>query len=376
VIVVFAGVVARQPLAGLTWVWLQYLLGLRQLGHDVYFLEESGDWPYVYDYEAEEESEDPARGAVYLDRFLGPFGIRWAYRVGDRCFGMREDEFVQICRAADLLIAVPTCVWKWRPEYDAPPVRLCLDVDPGFTQLRAAAGDETIAEAVARCNRAFTYGPALFAGGSRVPTLGHRWQPTRPPVVLEEWPVVHDGGGRFTTLMHWGLDPSPALDGELWRQKDVEFERIVDLPQRTGHALEVATGDAPVERLRAHGWEVVSSAGPSRDPDSYRRYVQAARGELSVAKNGYVRSRSGWISDRTVCFLASGKPALVQETGLSDAYPTGEGLLTFMDVDSALAGLEHIEADYQRHCEAARRVAEQEFDSTLVLTHLLAEAGL
>jgi hypothetical protein len=374
VTVIFAGAIARQPLAGLAWVWLQYLLGFRRLGHEVYFLEESGEIPYAYDYEAMEASEDPAVGARYLDRFLAPFGLddRWVYRVGDRLLGAAAADFPEICRRADVLVAVSTSLWGWREEYDAIETRICLDVDPGFTQFRAAQGDWALELALGHCNRFVTYGPLLHAAGRRVPTLGREWLPTRPPVVLDEWPVVTDPGAeRFTTLMHWGLDPSPEFDGETYGQKDVEFERIIDLPRRTSQPLEVAASGAPRDRLEAHGWHVVSSEAPSRDPASYRRYVQSARGEFSVAKNGYVKTRSGWISDRTVCFLATGKPALVQETGISEWLPTGEGLLTFETLDDAIGGLDEINRHYGGHCAAARALAVEHFASDRVLTELL-----
>ena len=372
--VIFAGAIARQPLAGLAWVWLQYLLGFRRLGHDVYFLEESGAIPYAYDYEAMEASEDPAVGARYLDRFLAPFafGDRWVYRVGDRSLGAAAGDFPEICHGADVLVVVSNSLWGWREEYNAIPVRICLDTDPGFTQFRAARGDWELELELRHCNRFVTYGPLLHAAGRRVPTLGREWLPTRPPVVLDEWPVVADPAAeRFTTLMHWRLNPSPEFDGETYGQKDVEFERIIDLPRRTSQPLEVASRDAPRDRLEAHGWHVVSSEEPSRDPASYRRYVQSARGEFGVAKNGYVKTRSGCISDRTVCFLATGKPALVQETGMSEWLPTGRGLLTFETLDDAIGGLDEINSDYRGHCAAARAVAEEHFDSDRVLTELL-----
>ena len=376
--IVFAGVIAREPLAGLTWVWLQYLLGLRELGHEVYFLEESGDYAYVYDFESMTESDDPRRGADYIDRFLRPFGFgeSWVYRVGDDRLGTPATDFVDLCRSTDLLIAVPTCLWSWRPEYDEIPVRVCLDIDPGFTQFRAARGDWPVAEMVDHCNRFFTYGPAIAAGASPVPTLGRRWHATYPPVFLAEWPVAYDpAAARLTTLMHWSLDPSPEFDGETYGQKDVEFELVVDLPRQTSQPLEVALNGGPWGRLQEHGWHVVSSDEPSRDPDGYRRYVQRARGEFSVAKNGYVKTRCGWISDRTVCFLASGKPVLVEETGMSDWLPTGRGLLTFSDGEGALGGIEAINDDYAGQASAARRVAEVNFASDVVLTRLLEEAA-
>jgi hypothetical protein len=375
--IIFAGVIAREPLGGPTWVWLQYLLGFRRLGHDVYFLEESGEWPYVYDFTAMEESADPALGAAYIRRFLEPYGLgeSWVYRAGGICLGMEGEELLALCREADVLIALPTSIWSWRPEYDAIPLRVLLDVDPGFTQLRAAAGDELIGAAIAHCNRFCTYGPRI--DNTSLPDLGKRWIATRPPIVLDEWPACYGAGAAapFTTVMQWSSDPSPEYQGQVLGQKDIEFERIIDLPVRTSQPLEVALSGGPAERLEGWGWQVVPGWDVSRDPDAYRRYVQNARAELSVAKNGYVTTGCGWISDRTICFLASARPALVQETGLSRWLPTGEGLITFRTAEEALAGIERINAEYERHQRAARMLAETYFDSDEVLARFLLEVG-
>jgi hypothetical protein len=373
--IIVVGVIGRQPLPGQVWYWLHHLLGLRRLGHDVVFLEECGDFPYAYDFEAMEESHDARRAAAKVDEILGRFGLgdRWALRAGSECYGLACDDFVAFCHDADVLIVPPTALWQWRREYDAPPVRIFLDGDPGFTQLRALAGDWPIPETIERCNRHFTYGTAIATGAGPLPTLGLEWRFTRPPIVLDEWPVAPPvEGARYTTVMHWSLDASPEWEGETYGQKDEEFERIIDLPRRTRTPLEVALNDGPFERLEAHGWHVVSR--PPTDVDAYRDYVRRSRGELSVAKAGYVKARSGWMSERTNCFLASGRPALVQETGLSDWVPTGRGLLTYSSPDEAVEGLEELEREYEHHARAARHVAEA-FDSDRVLTDLLAAAG-
>jgi hypothetical protein len=373
VVIICAGVIGRQPLPGQVWFWLQYLLGFRRLGHDVYFLEESGDYAYSYDFETMTESEDPDDAAATLERLLTPFGFagRWAYRVGDRCVGMPRDDFVAICESADVLLMMPTGIWLWRPEYDAPRVRLFLDGDPGFTQLRAIRGEWPINETIERCNRFFTYGPGLLH--SPLPDLGIAWRLTRPPVVLERWPRADPAtDGAFTTVMHWSLDPSPEFEGDSYGQKDVEFERLLELPRHTAQPLEVALNDGPFGRLAEHGWRAVST--PPTTLDGYQAYIRASRGEFSVAKNGYVKARTGWMSERTTCFLATGRPAVVQETGLSDWVPTGEGLLTFDGVRDAAAAIDSVNAEYERHCDAARRLAEEEFDSDRVLAALLDDA--
>jgi hypothetical protein len=358
-------------------VWLQYLLGLRRLGHEVYFLEDCGDVPYVYNFDRMEASNDVRKAAAQIETFLTPFGFgdRWVYLAGDVCLGLRRDDWLQICHEADVLIALPTSLWTWRPEYTAVPRRFFLDVDPGFSQFRAVRGDVLIRRTLTHCTHFFTYGPAIGSASSPIPTLGLTWHTTRPPVVLEQWPVHYSPGARFlTTLMQWGQDPSPEYVGESYGQKDVEFRRIVDLPRQTAQPMEVALSGGPAEFLAAHGWHVVPGWVPSRDPRTYRDYIQAARGEFSVAKNGYVKTGCGWISDRTTCFLATGKPAIVQETGLTRWLPVGSGLLTFRDCSEALGAIDAVNRDYPHHCSAARWIAEEYFDSDLVLTQLLDSA--
>jgi hypothetical protein len=376
--IIFAGALARDPLGGSVWARLQYILGLRRLGHDVYFLEESGDIPYLYDVHRMEESNDPVRAGDFVEAALRRFGLedRWIYRAGNICLGMSVDEVRQLCCEADLLVVWPCDLWCWRPEYDAIPIRALIDIDPGFTQFRALRGDWPIAGAVAHCNVFFTYAHGLNEPDSPIPDLGCRWHSIWPPVYLEEWPVRYDPRAvHFTTVMSWSQDPSPEYQGATYGQKDVELEGILDLPKRLCSPLQIAVSDGPTELLFDHGWRVISALDASRDPDTYRDYIQKARGEFSVAKNGYVMTQCGWVSDRTAVFLASGKPAVVQETGMSRWLPTGEGLLTFDDADEAVTSVERVNTDYHSHCLAARRIAEEWFDSDHVLTNLLETVG-
>src|SRR5947209_516068 len=203
-------------MGGAIWWRLQYVLGFRRLGHDVYFLEESGDIPYVYDVDRMEESDNPVRAADLVEAVLRPFGLetRWIYRAGDICLGMHIDDVRQLCHEADLLVVLPSDVWSWRPEYDEIPIRALLDIDPGFTQFRALKGDWPIAEAIEHCNRFFTYGRGLNEPDSPIPDLGRRWHFVWPPVLLQEWPVHYDPEAKyFTTVMSWSQDASPEYQG-------------------------------------------------------------------------------------------------------------------------------------------------------------------
>ena len=229
----------------------------------------------------------------------------------------------------------------------------------------------------------FTFGANIGLTGCPIPTNGLEWRPTRPPVVLSEWPLVANGDrDRLTTVASWrGGYGCLEVDGRSYGQKAHEFRKLAGLPgqvpQRLEIALDIHPGDAAdAELLLGHGWTLADPREVAGDPDSFRSYVQGAGGEVSAAQGLYVETGSGWFSDRTVRYLASGKPALVQDTGFAPLLPVGEGLVPFRTLDEAAAGARRIDRDYALHVEAARAIAERFFDSDVVLGHLLDEVGL
>ena len=208
----------------------------------------------------------------------------------------------------------------------------------------------------------FTLGEHVGQPDCTVPTAGLTWLPTRQPVFLPNWPVTPPpDAGAFTTVLSWSINPTPpVVGGRSYGGKDVEFARFVDLPRRTADRLEAAiSGDAPRERLVAAGWSVIEAHSVSATLDDYRRYLQGSRGEWSVAKNAYVATRSGWFSTRSAAYLASGRPAVIEETGFSAHVPTGPGLRAFSTPDEAVAALDAVRADHGAACEHARAVAER-----------------
>jgi hypothetical protein len=374
VIVIFSGSIGRCGVGGLAWMNMQYLAGLRALGHDVFYLEECGEGSWVYDWEAQQLTTDLAYPAAYVRDCLEPIRLagRWIYRAGDRAEGMSAEDFRDVCAQADLLIVHAVPVSLWRPEYDRPRRRVFIDVDPGFTQMSLATGNAELAATLGRCELRFTIGQRFGAADCPVPTAGRHWLKTLPPVSLEYWQPAEDGPAtHFTTVMQWRGFRDVVHGGVLYGQKDREFPRFAKLPRHTPQPFRVALTGAPPEDLARHGWEVVPGWVPSRTPWSYRRFIQESRAEFGVAKHGYVRMRGGWFSDRSVCYLASGRPVLVQDTGLADWLPTGKGVVTFDDVPGAVRGVEAINADYEGHCRAARRIAEEYFAAERVLPALL-----
>jgi hypothetical protein len=230
-----------------------------------------------------------------------------------------------------------------------------------------------------------TVGENIVRGdrGCSIPTCGLDWIPTKQPVVLGEWPVADAAShnGAFTSVGAWRGPYAPIeYEGRTYGLRVHEFRRFFDLPKRTGQTFEVALDihadeTRDLRALAEHGWRLTSPAKVAADPWVYRDYVSNSRAEFGVAKNIYVQSRSGWFSDRTICYLASGRPAIVQDTGLEGLLPTGRGLLTYSTPDEAAAAVENVVADYPRHCRAARAIAEECFASDKVLGRLLGKLG-
>jgi hypothetical protein len=223
-----------------------------------------------------------------------------------------------------------------------------------------------------------------FSFGERlsgvVPNTGHCWRPTRQPIVLSEWQPSGPRRDVFTTVMNWTSYKPVAYEGQIYGQKDVEFRRFLELPARVAQTVfEVAVNEGKTRRtpralLEHKGWRVVDPQIVCPDLDSYRRYVESSKAEWSVAKHGYVVGQPGWFSCRSACYLAAGRPAVVQNTGFETVLPVGEGLLSFSTVDEAVAAIQQVEGNYARHAKAARAIAEAYFDSNLVLARLITEA--
>ena len=374
--IIFAGTIGRSGLGGQAWASLQYLLGFRALGHEVFYLEDCGDCSWVYNWDKEEWTFELEYPAAYVRECLEPFGLgdRWTYRTNGGSAGAPLEEFLAFCAEADLLVMRAVPLWVWRREYDRPRRRIFLDVDPGFTQISIANGDKGLAEGIARCERRFTLGQRVGASDCPIPLVGGPWLKTLPPVFLPEWQFVEIAASHFTSLMRWQGFREATYLGVSYGQRDKEFPDVLDLPRLTPQKFCIAQMGIDPDLLKSHGWEVAPGEIVSRTPGTYRAFIQNSRAEFSVPKNGYVRMRGGWFSDRSVCYLATGRPVLIKDTGLTDWLPVGEGLLTFEDQDGAAAGVNRINQAYERHRRAARRLAENVFSTDRVLPALLGTA--
>jgi hypothetical protein len=377
------GIVGQYPMAGVAWQALHYLLGFRELGWDVWYVEDSGAPPY--DPRTGGRTDDCSYAVRYVDDTLQRFGLgdRWVYLDMEKgeTFGLTRPQLSTLYRDAAVIVNLCGATAP-RVEHRQGARLLYIETDPVYEQLRIATGESSSLNFLAGHDVLFTYGENLGAEDCPVPLERFTWQRTRPPVVLECW-MAGTGlvGTHFTSIASWenrGKDITFGGETYQW-SKHVNFLRFLDLPQRTPQPfrLAMAPGDPAVAaRVRAAGWELVDPAPLSGDLDAYRDFIAGSRGEFTVAKDIYVRPRSGWFSDRSVCYLAAGKPVVTQDTGFGKFIPTGEGLLAYSTMDEAVDALARINADYARHAAAARRVAEEAFAAGPVLRRLLAAAGL
>jgi hypothetical protein len=376
--IIVTGLIAQYPLGGVTWDYFQYVLGLSRLGHDVYYIEDTGQWPY-----------NPREGGVskgcdfnveYLAGVMRRFGLsdKWAYRFPwqSQWFGLTDSKRTDVVRTADLLINVSGSLEQ--PEQYRNAGKLAyIDSDPVFTQVKLARGQVDFRQLLDMHDVHFSFGEHLSPA---VPNDGIDWRPTRQPVVLSQWQHSMPHRQVFSTIMNWTSYKPVVYNGQTYAQKDVEFQRFVELPNRVAPTvLEIAVNEGktrhPPRTLLSHkGWRVVDPEVVCPDLDSYRGYIQSSQAEWSVAKNGYVVGQPGWFSCRSACYLASGRPVVVQDTGFGAVLPVGEGLLSFTNLEQAIAAIRAVETNYALHANAARGIAEAYFDSDKVLARLIAQA--
>ncbi|MGE0159903.1 MAG: hypothetical protein AB7T31_10880 [Gemmatimonadales bacterium] len=369
--ILFAGIIARYPFGGVTWCSLMYMLGLRALGHEVLYIEDTGEC--VYDPDQDAISTDPSYGTRYIHAALEPFGLgdRWSFVNYDGIHhGISREAVRAYCADADLYVNLSGGSWFWRDEYARIPRRVFVDSDPVFTQLAIAKGERWYVDFFRGFDRLFTFGANIGTPACDVPTSGFEWTPTWQPVVIDLWSTrCAPERDRFTTLMTWKNQSFADVDGG----KDREFLAFLDLPARTSARFELAV-NGPREMLEEHGWSPVEAMRVSRSLWDYRDFIRGSKAEFGVAKHAYVSRRSGWFSDRTECYLAAGRPAIVQDTGWSDHLPSGTGLVGFSTVDEALAGLASVQGDYATHARRAGEIAREHFDAARVLPGFLEAA--
>ena len=382
--IMVSGSIATKYLnGGAAWTRLSWALGLKKLGFRIHFVEQIN-----------RESCVDATGAVtafercvnlaYFKQVVEQFGLAGSatliYENGQQVYGLSYAELLEVAEATDLLLNI-TGHLALEPIMRRLRRKAYVDLDPGFTQFWHAAGNA--GARLAGHDFYFTVGENIGTPVCQIPTGDIRWRPTQQPVVLDHWPVSREGDrDRFTTVASWRGPYGPVrYGGKTFGLKVHEFRKFIELPVRTQQTFEIALNIHPADvkdlnLLRHHRWQIVNPGVVVPDPVAFRRYVQTSGAEFSVAQGVYVETESGWFSDRTVRYLASGKPVLVQDTGFSRSYPVGDGLVAFRTLDEAVLGVERIASDYDRHCSAARSLAEAYFDSDRVLERLIEQVGI
>jgi hypothetical protein len=378
------GILFWYPLAGVTYQFLHYLIGLRRLGWDVYYVEDSARWVYNPDIFLFTPEADWNVGAIapILERY--GFSGRWAFRgryAGGKCYGMAEEELLRLYGEADAFLNV-TASQELHEEHMAIPRRIYVETDPFRVQVKVLEGDLPTLNALSAHDIHFSYGENLGAPDCDLPVDFVCWHPTRQPVVMDLWknPFPPAKDSNFSTITTWhNKGKALTFRGQTYYWTKIrEFVKFIDLPQRrpAGFELALEVGEGTRRYLAKNGWRVTPSLPISRDIDKYREYIQSCRGEFTVTKDQVVRPRTGWFSDRSACFLAAGRPVITQETGFSKFLPTGKGLFGFRTMDEILAAVDTIESDYEGSCRAAREIAEEYFAAEKVLGSLMAQAGM
>ena len=386
--IIVTGLIAQHPLGGVTWDYLQYVTGLARLGHDVFYFEDSGEWPYDSRNEPEADDfvvSDCSQNINHLTWVMSRFGLadRWAYRcpIDGSWSGFSHAKRAEIITSADLLINVSGTLYR-PEEYRKVPRMIYVDSDPVFTQIKLARGRGHFPKRVALHDKHFSFGESL---SDAIPPTDFHWLPTRQPIVLSDWRSSAPSRDVFTTIMNWASYYPIVFEGRKYGQKGEEFLRFVDLPSTVPAAgLEIGIRTAGPKRrriprdlaarLNRKGWRIVDPAVVCPDFDSYRDYVTSSKAEWSIAKNGYVKGQCGWFSCRSACYLAAGRPVVVQDTGFSSVLPVGEGILSFNTVEEATAAIREVESNYKRHARAAYEIAVDYFDSNKVLSSLVDRA--
>jgi len=388
--IIVTGLVGLHPVGGVAWDYLQYVIGLSRLGHEVYYHEDTGSWPY--DPVKESPTDDPSYANNYINNFLSNYAPElinhWHYyHLCESSNGMSKQAFDQIAKTADIFLNVSGA--SIIPDNLADScVKVFLDTDPGYNQIVLSEmfgwSDKVGSwyESVMSHDRFFSYGENINQADCIIPRLGLDWEVTRMPIVPDLWQPVANAASRqaeaWSTVMTWNNFKGRVFyQGKEYFSKGKEFEMLLDLPGQIEEPVKVAIGGkgAPRDVLRAKGWQELDGVKETLLPADYQKFIYASRGEISTAKHIYVATRSGWFSCRSACYLAAGKPVVAQDTGYSKFIPSGLGLFAFSDLQEAIDGIESVAADYDKHRLGAVEIAREYFGYDHVLQKLLSDLG-
>lgn len=374
-----AAALAQRPRhGGHAWAILQYLLGFRRLGYEVLVIDRLD--PARASSQGSTAAVESSPQGSFLLNLMARFGFEGRYALltddGRSVLGLERAEVMRLARRCEVLINVMGYM-NDEELLAVFPLRVFLDIDPGFTQMWKELG---LHDFRTGHNRFATIAENIGNPACDIPTCGLHWTTTRPPVVLSEWPAQRASAARLTSVVTWRGPYAPVtFGGATYGLRVHEFRRFRSLPQLTRGDFELVLDIDPADdgdriALLDNGWTLRDPA-VTATPESYRSYVQSSRAELMVAKNMYVKSNSGWFSDRSVCYLASGRPVAAQDTGWTANYPVRDGLLAFRTTEEAACAVQDLDEHYEAHRRGAREVAEELFDSDQVLADLLVAVG-
>jgi len=381
--IVIGGALAQKPgFGGHTWQFLQYLLGFKSLGWNVLFLDQLQPEMCI-DAAGKKCGIEKSENLRYLFKVMKGFGLEGScaliYDKGQRYFGLSKSQVLERLKHSVFLLNVMGFINDEEILQHAPR-RVFLDTDPGFGQMWHALG---LTNLFINHDDYVTIGENIGQPDCTIPTCGIEWITTPQPVALDHWPLQSEvDNGWITSIASWRGAYGPVeYQGKIYGLRVHEFRKFIELPRRSDKPFQLALQIHPAEkpdltRLAENGWSLVNPAAVAADPWIYRQYIQQCKAELMIAKNMYVQSNSGWFSERSMCYLAGGKPVLAQDTGLARLYPSGEGLLVFSDMEQAASCVESLYQNLERHIRAAREIAEEYFDAKKVLRKLLRKLGI
>jgi hypothetical protein len=385
--IVVMGFMGTMPIAGVIWQHIHYVVGLRRLGHDVYYIEDSARLPY--DPEKQEITESFDYASTILARLAREFDFqnRWGfcarYLKGNPTSGLTLKRIRQLYRDADAILNI--CgAQEFNDDLLQSDRLIYVESDPGVEQIKVDKGTRSTIDYLKRHQTLFTFGENVGTKKFPVPLHGFKWLPTRQPVVLDFWKTRRspDRSAVFTSIANWSTS---GLKDITWRRKkylwskSLEFLKFISAPKKSGEPFELSTNISDRqthEKFERNGWRLRSPVDLSVDYWLYRDYVAKSKGEFTVAKDQYVRLNTGWFSDRSACYLAAGRPVITQETGFSRLYGGDEGLLAFKSLGQIVDAVKMINADYKKHSRAARAIAAEIFDAEKVLRAMLKSAGI
>jgi hypothetical protein len=378
---VVVGGIGKLPLAGVSLYVLHHVVGLQELGYEVHYVERQNRSGESFDPDSNEMTDDTAPALTCLRDLLPRFSIgesRFSFvDLAGVCHGSGWAGLETAVARADFVLTIADPTWFDVLELNSR--RAYIDGDPVFTQIAVETGVGSRADAATHYDVLFSYGTRIGEPDCTIPDAGRRWLPARPVVATSLWNVEPaPRNAPVGAILHWAAGSDVEYEGLVYGHKDREFVRVANAPARArGRRFVLALGGGGAQKgdLRDAGWELTDPLEASRSLGGYQAFVRDCWADLGVAKHAYVVSRSGWFSDRSTCYLAAGRPVLHQDTGYTDWLDVENGVLPFSDSDSLAEALERLEAEYERHMNGARRIAEEHFEARTVLASMLEEAG-